>query len=282
MANLKRKVLITGCSDGGMGAALAKEFHEAGLHVYATARDSSKMESLKDLDIETLILDIQSPSSIEACAKHIPSLDVLINNAGASYTMPLSDLNISDGKKIFDLNVWGHIALTQAFLPQLLKSSRPIIVNHTSTGAGLAIPFQAVYNASKAAMAMFTDTLRMELQPFDIPVVELRTGGVKTNVVKNLQAKEHKLPDGSIYTPAKEQVEKALQVEYFEGMGITAEQWAKEVVADLLKTTPSSVIWRGESAVLARIGSFFPHGWFDGMVRRMTGLEKVERIIRGQ
>ena len=85
MAVSKRTVLITGCSDGGTGAELAKQFHKAGLRVYATARDVSKMESLTALGIETLPLDIQSESSIEECAKKVSHLDMLINNAGATY-----------------------------------------------------------------------------------------------------------------------------------------------------------------------------------------------------
>jgi NADP-dependent 3-hydroxy acid dehydrogenase YdfG len=83
--NSKRTVLITGCSDGGMGAALAKEFHQAGLHVIATARDVSKMTGLTSLGIETLPLDIQSESSIQACFAKVSDLDILINNAGAMY-----------------------------------------------------------------------------------------------------------------------------------------------------------------------------------------------------
>ena len=282
MADSKRMVLITGCSDGGAGAELAKEFHKAGLHVYATARDLSKMRSLTSLNIETLQLDIQSELSIKDCAKKVTSLDILINNAGAQYTMPIADLSIPEAKKLFDLNVWGHVAMTQAFLPLLLKSPKAIIVNHTSVGAGIAIPFQAAYNASKAAMSMLTDTLRLELQPFGISVVELRTGGVKTDIVKNVQARQPELPPGSIYTPAKERVEKSLRIEWVEGTGIPAEQWAQEVVADLLKKTPPPVIWRGESARVARLASVFPHGWLDGMSKRMTSLDKVESIIRKQ
>ena len=282
MADTKRTVLITGCSDGGMGAELAKEFHKAGLHVYATARDTSKMKSLVALGIETLPLDVQSQSSVEDCAKKITRLDILVNNAGASYTMPIADVSIPEAKKLFDLNVWSYISMTQTFLPLLLKSSKAMVVNHTSTGSGLTIPFQAVYNASKAAMSTFSNTLRLELEPFGIAVVDLKTGGVKTNVVKNLQAKQPELPMGSIYTPAKEVVEKALRLEWVEGIGITAEQWAKEVVGDLLKKTPPPVVWRGESAWVVRLTSFLPSGWFDGWFKKMTGLDKVESIIRNQ
>lgn len=284
MATSKRTVLITGCSDGGMGSELAKEFHKAGLLVVATARDVKKMSELIPLGIETMPLDVQSEASIAACVEKVKQLDILINNAGASYTMPIADVAISEAKKLFDTNVWGCIAMTQAFLPVLMKSSQAVIVNHTSVGAGLALPFQATYNASKAAMSMYSDTLRMELQPFGISVVNLKTGGVQTNIVKNVQAKNPELPPNSIYQPAKEVVEKALRGEWVEarGLGIPAQRWAREVVADLLKKNPPPVILRGESATLASLVSCFPSAWFDGTSKRMTGLEEAEKIIRKQ
>jgi short-subunit dehydrogenase len=163
MASSKRTVLITGCSEGGMGAALAIAFHEAGLHVYATARDLSKMTQLASLGIETLVLDIQSDSSIASCVSKLSSrnLDILVNNAGASASMPISDLSLLEAKKIFDVNVWSQLAVTQAFLPLLLKS-KGMIVNQTSVVSTTAVPFQSTYNASKAAMAMFSDSMRLE------------------------------------------------------------------------------------------------------------------------
>ncbi|KAG4217177.1 hypothetical protein PC116_g34342, partial [Phytophthora cactorum] len=99
--------------------------------------------------------------------------------------MPIVDINIAEAKNLYDLNVWSQIAMIQAFLPLLLKSPNAIIVNQTSIGANLAMPFQAVYNSSKAALALLTDSLRLELQPFGIRVVDLRTGVVKTNLIKN-------------------------------------------------------------------------------------------------
>jgi len=278
----KTTVLITGCSEGGMGAALAEEFHRSGYNVYATARDQSKMASLSALGIKTVTLDIQSQESIDHCVESISQLDILINNAGASYTMPIVDMSIPEAKKLFDCNVWGHLALTQAFMPRLLASSKAMVVNHTSVGVHAALPFQAAYNASKAAMAMFSDILRLELQPFDITVVNLKTAGVKTNIVHNIQARQPQLPTSSIFAPAKALVESALRSEWVGDRGITAEQWAKEVVADLQKSSVPPVIWRGESAWLARFASILPFGWIDGTYKKMTGLEEVERKIRMQ
>jgi len=280
MGSNNTTVLITGCSEGGMGAELAKEFHRSGYNVYATARDQSKMANLSTLGIKTLTLDIQSQSSINHCVESIPHLDILVNNAGASYTMPITDMSIPEAKKLFDCNVWGHLSLTQAFMPRLLASRKAMVVNHTSVGVHAALPFQAAYNASKAAMSMFSDILRLELQPFDVTVVNLKTAGVKTNIVQNIQARQPQLPASSIFSPAKELVDSALRSEWVGDRGITAEQWAREVVADLGKSSVPPVIWRGESAFLARFASILPFGWIDSTYKRMTGLEKIEQKIR--
>ncbi|KAI8959793.1 NAD(P)-binding protein [Daldinia sp. FL1419] len=281
ISNPKRSVLITGSSSGGMGSALAIAFHKAGFHVYATARNPSKMTELASLGIDTLELDIQSESSIADCVSKIPSLDILVNNAGHQFLMPIVDINIAEARKAYDLNVWGHIAVIQAFLPLLLKSPNAVIVNQTSIGVNLAMPFQAVYNSSKAALAMLTDSLRLELQPFGIQVVDLRTGFVLTNIIKNQQDNNNpKLPKGSIYEPAKEVVEKALRQEEFKGKGMPAQQWADLVVQDLQKSNPPAVIWRGESASRVRDQTVLSSGLFDGEVKKMVGLDVVEQLVK--
>ena len=282
MSNPKRSVLITGCSDGGLGAALAVAFHDAGLHVYATARDPSKMTTLASFGIETLTLDVLSDSSIAACVSKLSSLDILVNNAGVQYTMPVSDMSIPEAKKLFDLNVWSYLAMTQAFLPLLLKSSKGgMIVNQTSIASVTSVPFQGAYTASKSAMAMFSDAQRLELAAFGIAVVDLKTGVVKSNLIRNLkEAKPVSLPEGSIYSPAREVVEKALRQEDFADQGMPAEQWARGVVKDLLRKTPPPNVWRGEQAWLARIASVMPFGMLDGMVKKMTGMDVVEQRVR--
>lgn len=280
MSATKRTVLITGCSDGGMGAALAVAFHNAGLHVYATARNPAKMQRLAALGIATLALDVESAASVAACATQVPALDMLVNNAGAQFLMPVADVDVAAARRLYDLNVWGAVTVAQAFLPLLLRS-RGTIVNQTSIGAVTTLPFQAVYNSSKAAMAMITDSMRLELQPFGVRVIDLRTGIVKTNLIKNLQdVKKPALPEGSIYMPAKEVLEKVMRQEGFETQGMELDRWAELTVQDLLKKNPSSVIWRGEQAFLSRITAIFPHGLFDGIIKKFTGLDAVEEVLK--
>jgi 1-acylglycerone phosphate reductase len=239
------------------------------------------MAHLTSVGIETLTLDVLSDSSIAACVAKLPSLDILINNAGGGYSMPVSDISILEAKKLFDLNVWSYLATTQAFLPLLLKSSSGMIVNQTSVAGLSAVPFQSTYNASKAAMTMFSETQRLELGVLGITVVELKTGLVKSNLLKNKhEAQGATLPKGSVYEPAREVVEKSLGQMEFVDKGMEADVWAKQVTRDLLKKKPPPVIWNGEYALLSRVVSVLPFGTFDGMAKKMTGLAVVEQIMR--
>ncbi|KAI1424142.1 NAD(P)-binding protein [Xylaria sp. FL1777] len=278
----KRRVLITGCSDGGMGAALARAFHKAGFHVYATARDPARMTQLKaEEGIETLTLDTLSPTSIAECVEKVSGpLDILVNNAGRTFLMPVVDLDITEAKKVFDLNVWGHVAVTQAFLPRIMEA-KGIIVNQTSVGASLTLPFQSIYNSSKAAMSMISDTMRLELEPFGLKVIELRTGVVKTNMIRTMQTSTSTtVPKDSIYYPARDRLEPSLRQEQFTEAGMPSEQWAEAVVGDLVKKNPPSVIWRGETAFVCWVLSLLPHGWADGFAKKITGLGEVAQILR--
>lgn len=280
-----------------MGAALALAFHNAGHRVFATARNPSKLTTLAAQGIDTLPLDVTVASSIEAAVSSVTSslpggqgLDMLINNAAGSYTMPIADVSLDEAKKLFDVNVWAHIAVTQGFLPLLLKSAsttssgarhQTLIVNHTSVGSLTALPFQGVYNSSKAALAMLSETMRLELSGFGIRVIDLKTAGVRTNIISNnnVNTKAERLPGNSIYAPAREVVEKAMSQDDLRG-GITAEQWAAEVSALLLRKNPPAVIWRGENAFMARVGVMMPFGWFEGTIKKITKMDVVEDIIK--
>jgi 1-acylglycerone phosphate reductase len=282
----QKTVLITGCSDGGLGAALAVAYHEAGYRVFATARNPSKMAALKSMGIETLTLDVMSEESISTCVSEVTkltggTLNVLLNNAGAQYNMPISDLSIPEAKKTFDLNVWSCISTTQAFMPLLMRAKDgAMVVNHTSVGSTAGLPFQAAYNASKAALAMFSDILRLELEGFNIRVVDLKTGGVKSNILANLTHTE--LPSNSIYAAARDDAEKMLsgeKLKSLKGTYVEADVWAKGVVKDLTKSKPPYQIWRGGSAWLAWLSTFLPIGLFDGELKKVTGLDNVIRKI---
>lgn len=139
-------VLITGCSDGGIGSALALAFQSRGFYVFATLRDPEKASELAKLSNVMIIkLDVTDAGQIAAAVQIVQgetggSLDYLINNAGRNHFMPLLDEDIDVAKRIFDINVWGTLAVTQAFAPFLIKA-KGTLVNITSISGYLNIPW---------------------------------------------------------------------------------------------------------------------------------------------
>jgi NAD(P)-dependent dehydrogenase (short-subunit alcohol dehydrogenase family) len=141
----KKTVLITGCSDGGLGSALALAFLNEGYHVVATTRDVSKMTTLSNLPNVTLLtLDVTVTSQITAAVESVKNttghLDILVNNAGRNHFSPALDIDVSEAKEIFEINLWGPLALIKAFMPLLLES-KGTVVNTTSISGYLNVPY---------------------------------------------------------------------------------------------------------------------------------------------
>ena len=141
MPAIRKSVLITGCSAGGIGSALAEVFHERGYHVFATLRNTAKIsQTLSSSDNVTVMkLDVLSSSSIASAVECVSretdgKLDVLVNNSGQVLCMPALDTSIEEGRKLFDLNFWAPFNMFQAFAPLLIKA-KGCIVNNTSANA---------------------------------------------------------------------------------------------------------------------------------------------------
>lgn len=284
---MPRTVLITGCSDGGLGAALAVAFHKHGDRVIATARNPAKMASLKDTGIETVQLDVMSEDSIKAAVEAVSkltggSLDMLVNNAGAGYTTPLLEASVSDMAKLFDTNTLSVIRVTQLFFP-LLRNAKDgaFLVNNTSVASSMPVPLQAPYSATKAALSSLTECLRLELQPFDIKVIELKTGQVQSYFHVNATSSGSsevglaRLRADSLYAPGKEAVEKFMRSDLDGMTPMPADQWAELVVKDLSKKNPSPQIWRGGQVFQTWFATLLPTGLTDGWVQKLTGLGLV-------
>ena len=280
--NRQKTVLITGCSEGGVGDALAQRFHIAGYRVFATARDTKKLINLFP-GIEKLALDVTS-DNIKDCVKEVSrltdgKLDMLVNNAGIGYIMPLSDADLHTAREVFEVNVFAQLAVTQAFLPLILKS-KGVIVNQTSIASVINSPMQGIYNASKAAAAMLNDTLRLELEPFGVKVIELKGGLVGTNFFEN-SMRTARLPKGSIYSIAKREVEEKLRGSQYANGAIARDEYARQVVAELTKDNPPLRIWKGGKAYEAWIASTIaPSMATDRVLAHLGALDVVARRVK--
>jgi 1-acylglycerone phosphate reductase len=143
----RKTCLVTGCSGGGVGSALAEAFKDKGYHVFATARSISKIpESLHAAPhVTVLALDVTSSDSIAAAVEIVKTqtggrLDVLINNAGHGLNMPALDTPVSQARELFEANFFGVLEMVQAFRHMLIKA-KGAIVNNSSMGGFQPIPF---------------------------------------------------------------------------------------------------------------------------------------------
>lgn len=143
-----KSVLITGCSDGGIGSALAVTFAQRGLLVFATTRKVSSMSKLENLpNVRLLALDISSATQVRNAVALVKketggTLDYLVNNAAVGRFMSLMDEpeGFQEAKDVFDTNVWAQLSVTQAFAPLLIEAKGTIV--YIASLAGQAnVPF---------------------------------------------------------------------------------------------------------------------------------------------
>ncbi|MFA6860707.1 MAG: SDR family oxidoreductase [Clostridia bacterium] len=172
----KLSVVITGCSSG-IGLETTKLFISKGYKVFGLSRKPFSLEGMVHVPCD--VSDEESvASAVSTIMTQTSQIDILVNNAGMGISGSIENTPLSEAKKLFDINFFGTFLVTKAFLPYLKKGSK--IINLGSVASRLPIAFQCFYSASKSAIEMFSDCLRMELKPFGIQVTTVLPGDTKT------------------------------------------------------------------------------------------------------
>jgi len=191
-----RVVAITGAGSG-IGRALALEAAARGAHLALSDVDADRVDATAALltdgarHVTTATLDVADRDAVVDWAEQVVadhgSVNVIVNNAGVALMAPVAELEIDDFRWLMDINFWGVVHGTQAFLPHLKASDRGHVVNISSVFGLMAIPSQAAYNASKFAVRGFTDALRIELEVEGAAVsaTTIHPGGIKTNIARD-------------------------------------------------------------------------------------------------
>jgi len=162
-----KTILITGCSSG-FGLEIARHFLAQGWQVIATMRTPREDVLPPSERLRVLALDVTDPASIHHAVAAAGPIDVLVNNAGIGVLSALEATAMATAREVFETNTLGTIAMTQALLPQFRLRKSGVIVNVTSSVTLKSLPLLSVYTASKAAVNAFTESLALELQPFNV------------------------------------------------------------------------------------------------------------------
>jgi len=174
-------VLITGASSG-MGRATALFLAKKGFIVYAGSRKPEIIPKQKN--IIALKLDITNPKEIQKSIASIPNIDILINNAGYGLVSTVEDVSEEEMLTQFNINVFGLLRVCKAVIPKMRKQNSGIIINISSFLGKIGLPLFTFYNASKYAVEGITDSLRYELDDFNIRVHSIMPGFFATNFAK--------------------------------------------------------------------------------------------------
>lgn len=289
MPNSTKSVVITGASSG-IGRASVELMSQAGWQVFATVRKPADQDKLRSQNIVPVLMDVEDPASISAAGQEIESqlggsgLDGLVNCAGIGVARPVEYASLDDIRQIFEINVFGQIAVTQA-LSRLLRQNRGRIVNVTSIGVNIAIPFGGLLNSSKSAFAMLSDSLRLELRPFGVRVIAIEPGAIATPAVEKTLGDIEKVIENM---PAEAQAQYGEMLRNFgqkayarEKSGSPPEVVARAVHHALTSTRPRIRYRVGKHAkLLATLPKVLPESLLDLLRAEMFGLKAPSSVRR--
>lgn len=179
---MSKVVLITGGSSG-IGKSIGEFLHQKGFVVYGTSRNPEKvLNSVFPL----VALDVRNSDSIKTAVSKIIEtsgrLDIVINNAGVGITGPLEEIPTEEIRNNFETNFFGPIEVMKAVLPQMRKQNSGLIINITSIAGYMGLPYRSVYSASKGALELITEALRMEVKAFGVEITNVAPGDFATNI----------------------------------------------------------------------------------------------------
>lgn len=179
---MSKVVLITGGSSG-IGKSVGEFLHQKGFVVYGTSRNPERVE---DSVFPLVALDVRNAESIKNAVAEVIAksgrLDIVINNAGVGITGPLEEIPAEEIKNNFETNLFGPIEVMKAVLPQMRTQKSGLIINVTSIAGYMGLPYRSVYSASKGALELITEALRMETKSFGIQITNVAPGDFATNI----------------------------------------------------------------------------------------------------
>jgi NAD(P)-dependent dehydrogenase (short-subunit alcohol dehydrogenase family) len=275
MKTLHGKVVAITGAGSGIGRALAIHCARLGSRLaISDVNDAGLAETetkcrAASAEVHCAHVDVADRAAIYAWADDVQrafgGADVIVNNAGVSLSQTIAEMRDEDFHWLMNVNFWGVVHGTRAFLPQLRARAEGHVVNVSSVFGLIAVPTQAAYNASKFAVRGFTEALRMELAGTTVRATCVHPGGIKTNIVRG--GRHYVDPTGR----AAEASELARE---FDKIARTApEEAARRIAEAILKDKPRLLI--GADAVLIDSMQRLMPESYDRLVARTVRLTSV-------
>lgn len=265
MNNTTKVVLVTGCAKGGIGYEYCKAFADQNCRVFASDIPQ-RVNDTVDLPpdkVETLALDVTCDESVSSAVKSIISkcgrIDILVNNAGIGSTGPLAELPLHTITKAWEINGLGQLRLVQKIVPHMISRRSGTIVNIGSVVGKVPTPWAGSYCASKAYVHAMSHTLRVELRPFNVNVVLVLPGSIRSNFGKTSVERLGEF-DWKLYGEFKEAIEERARASQG-SKAMDAGVFARHVVKRVLSGTPPKEIVFGHMTGLFALLTWSPL-WF--------------------
>lgn len=265
---MSKVILVTGASSG-LGSAIASRLASSGNTVFGTSRRPGNATHA----FQMLAMDVQDEKSVQNGIDKIIQehgrLDVLINNAGLGIAGPIEHLDIDTVKNAFETNFFGVLRTSQAALPHL-RVSKGLILNISSIGSKFGLPYRAAYCATKGALNMLTETLRMETKQFGVRATSILAGDMKTAINNNRLTTDvsKDSPYYDNYTKVYEGIDKDVD------SGVTVEYVAEKInsIVNSNKINRYYAIGKPLQKLSLVIKTILPHRLFEKIIMGYSGL----------
>jgi NAD(P)-dependent dehydrogenase (short-subunit alcohol dehydrogenase family) len=256
---MTKVALVTG-SSSGIGYETSLLLARNQIATYASMRNLKKGDDLlkivtnEKIPLKVIQLDVDDDKSVMNAVNTIVEengrIDILVNNAGFDMFGPLEDLTIDEIKAQFETNFFGLIRTTKAVIPTMRKQQSGTIVNISSLGGRIGLlPFLTAYHASKFAVEGFTESLRQELVQFDIDIILIEPGAIRSNFIDNSKNAKNYNPENSPYSNTIQKVFEGF--ESIMGNSSHPEDVAETILKAVNTTTPDMRYPVGKDAEFA-------------------------------
>ena len=268
--NSSKVALVTGASSG-MGKAIAFQLLEDGLTVYVVARRVEKMRDLEQQGAIALKMDVTVAEDIHKVVEQINNdhngVDILVNNAGYAIYGAMEDTTIEDARRQFEVNLFGLANMTKAVLPSMRAQTSGKIINIASMGGKIYTPLGSWYHATKHALEGWSDCLRIELAPFNIDVVIIEPGAIKTEFGDVMLAPMMERSGNSAYAPMAKKMAEMTKKSYEQGNASDPTVIAQVVSQAIKAKNPKTRYAAGKLAIpLMFVRKWFGDRIFDKII----------------